>query len=178
VLLTGHLVRSGGLMLQVKRQFGRLGKLDLRAFNSLVYHSSFFRFGAVGTVGFLTDAVFLYSFVFLLGLNYFAGRILSFSVAVGVTLLLNRAWTFSSVRDRPFSRSILYVVSQLLGGLMNIAVYAGSAFAIPFFKSWLIFPLALGSGFGLLVTYSMSRYVAFRPTVRQSAPEKTEALGK
>jgi hypothetical protein len=37
---------------------------------------------------------------------------------------------------------------------------------------------ALGSGFGLLVTYSMSRYVAFRPTVRQSAPEETEALGK
>ena len=174
MLVTGHLVKSGGLMLQVKRQFGRLGRVDLRALNSHVYQSSFFRFGVVGTVGFLTDGVFLYSFVFLLGLNYFAGRILSFSVAVVVTLLLNRAWTFSSVRDRPFSRSILYVVSQLLGGLMNIAVYTGSAFAIPIFKSWLIIPLALGSGFGLLLTYSLSHYVAFRPTLRQSAPEETE----
>jgi hypothetical protein len=50
------------------------------------------------------------------------------------------------------------------GGAVNIAVYAASASAVPIFKSWLIIPLALGSGFGLLVTYSMSRYVAFRPT--------------
>jgi putative flippase GtrA len=136
----------------------------LSALAGQVYASSLFRFLAVGTFGFFTDAAFVYAFVYLLGLHYVVGRLLSFSIAVGVTLLLNRAWTFRVVRDRPVSRSIVYVVAQILGGAVNIAVYAASASAVPILKSWLIIPLALGSGFGLLVTYSMSRYVAFRPT--------------
>jgi putative flippase GtrA len=115
-------------------------------------------------VGFLTDTVFVYAFVYLLWWHYILGRLLSFAIAVGVTLMLNRMWTFRVVRDRPVSRSIVYVIAQILGGAVNIAVYAASASAVPVFKSWLIIPLALGSGFGLLVTYSMCRYVAFRPT--------------
>jgi putative flippase GtrA len=136
----------------------------LSAIASQVYASSLFRFLIVGTVGFLTDTVIVYAFVYLLGWHYIVGRLLSFAIAVGVTLMLNRAWTFRVVRDRPVSRSIVYVIAQILGGAVNIAVYAASASAVPILRSWLVIPLALGSGFGLLVTYSMSRYVAFRPT--------------
>lgn len=131
---------------------------------SKVYASSFFRFLLVGAVGFFVDAAFLYAFVYLLGWHYFVGRLLSFSIAVGVTLVLNRQWTFRIVPDRLISRSIVYVLAQILGGAVNIAVYTASASAIPIFRSWLVAPLALGSGFGLLVTYSLSRYVAFRPS--------------
>jgi putative flippase GtrA len=136
----------------------------LNVFVSEVYASSLFRFVVVGTVGFFTDTAFVYAFVYLLGWHYVIARLLSFSIAVGVTLLLNKAWTFSIVRDRPVSRSIAYVGSQILGGAVNIAAYAASVSVVPILKSWLIIPLALGSGFGLLVTYFLSRYVAFRPT--------------
>jgi putative flippase GtrA len=114
VQVTGRPVQPKGLILESEPKFGGLVNVDLRSLTSQVYDSSFFPFVVVGTVGFLTDAVFVYSFVFLLGLNYFVGRLLSFSIAVGVTLLLNRAWTFRLVSDRPISRSILYIVSQVL----------------------------------------------------------------
>jgi putative flippase GtrA len=81
--------------------------LRLSALAGQVHASSLFRFLIVGTVGFFTDAAFVYAFVYLLGWHYVVGRLLSFSIAVGVTLLLNRAWTFRVVRDRPVSRSIV-----------------------------------------------------------------------
>lgn len=151
-------------VLETRRNCNDPGDSPLSALASQVYASSLFRFLIVGTIGFFTDTALVYAFVFQLGWHYVVSRFLSFSIAVGATLLLNRAWTFRIVRDRPVSRSIVYVVAQISGGAVNIAVYAASASAFPIFKSWLIIPLALGSGFGLLVTYSMSRYVAFRPT--------------
>jgi putative flippase GtrA len=126
--------------------------------------SSVIRFLAVGAVGFLVDASLTYLFVFVVRFDYLLARFLSFVLAVGVTLSLNRTWTFREVRDRPVSRSFIYVVAQVLGGIVNIGLYAAAAWVVPSLRHWLIIPLSLGSAGGLLVTYSMSRFIAFRPT--------------
>ena len=53
----------------------------------------FFRFGVVGTLGFLVDAGVLLAAI-ALGLGPWVGRLVSFLAAATVTYSLNRAWTF------------------------------------------------------------------------------------
>ena len=132
----------------------------------------FLRFGVVGAVGFVVDAGMLYASAPVLG--WYGARVLSFLTAATATWFLNRRFTFVDVAATEASPSTAtktaapksvgrqytqYLLSMLLGGCVNYAVYAATL-------HWIHVPyaallgVALGSCAGLGVNYvTASRFV-------------------
>ena len=136
---------------------------------------AFIRFGLVGACGFLVDGAILHLVVNGLGVNYFTGRLVSFSIAVVVTWLLNRTFTFRTSGNGGKAReALVYVGVQGAGGVANIAVYTLAIMSMPLLKHALIIPLMMGSAAGLCLTYAGSKHLAFR-TAPARGPETMAA---
>lgn len=115
----------------------------------------------VGGTGFLIDGGIL---AFLLGRGWpvVGARLVSFTVAVSWTYVLNRRLTFAV---RPASTrveqgtALAYGIVQVLGALTNLGLFLLLVQWQPQWReiSWL--PLAIGAGFGLAVNYSLARLV-------------------
>ena len=136
----------------------------------------FARFFGVGIVGFCVDYVILTVLLSLhAGFNYFTARLVSFSVAVCATLLLNRSFTFMApAHHGPWRQAALYVAVQVTGGALNIAVYSLAIRFIPLLNHARFVPLAMGSAAGLCLTFLGSKYLAFKPAA--AAAEVPEAM--
>lgn len=103
------------------------------------------RFGIIGTIGFITDASVLLFFVNFLDFSIEVSRIFSFLVAVLVTWVLNRSFTFSSRKYSKSKESTLYFVIQTLGAFLNYIIFLILVYSFPIFKEYLIIPLAIAS---------------------------------
>jgi putative flippase GtrA len=124
---------------------------------------AFVRFGLVGVAGFTVDASVLHAMVDFVGLNYFTGRLASFSVAVAATWVLNRSFTFRHKGHHgPLRQAMLYAAVQGAGGAANIAAYSAAIAMAPALSHMLLVPLAIGSGVGLCLTFLGSKHLAFR----------------
>lgn len=124
---------------------------------------AFVRFGLVGVAGFSVDWLVLHAMMDIAGLNWFTGRLVSFSVAVFTTWLLNRSFTFRHpTRHGPISQAFLYAMVQGAGGVANIAAYTAAIAAAPSLKTMVFVPLAIGSAVGLCLTFLGSKHLAFR----------------
>jgi putative flippase GtrA len=124
---------------------------------------AFIRFGMVGGAGFTVDALVLHAVVGFLGLNPFTGRLISFSVAVCATWLLNRSFTFRHpTHHGPVRQAFLYALVQSAGGLVNLGAYSAAIAMVPALKDILLIPLAIGSAAGLCLTFVGSKHLAFR----------------
>jgi putative flippase GtrA len=100
----------------------------------------------------------------MFGLNAFSGRLVSFSVAVATTWLLNRTFTFRHRTSHgPVRQAMLYFAVQGAGGLANYGAYSAAIFAAPALIHVLAIPLAIGSAAGLCLTFLGSKHLAFRP---------------
>ena len=122
------------------------------------------RYALVGGTGFLIDRLVLELAIRLGGLDHFTGRLVSFSVAVAATLMLNRRFTFRHPHAHSAPRqAVLYAGVQGAGGLLNLGCYMAAILLLPVLKQHLIIPLAIGSAAGLSVTYLGSKHIAFRP---------------
>lgn len=123
---------------------------------------AFLRYGLVGATGFVVDALILHAATHA-GLNYFSGRLVSFSVAVVCTWQLNRSFTFRTPAAHGKAKeAALYVAVQCAGGAANIGVYSAAILIAPVLKDWLLIPLAVGSAAGLGLTYLGSKHLAFK----------------
>ena len=136
-----------------------LGKVD----------PAFIAFGFVGVTGFVTDRLVLAADM-ALGMNYFYGRLVSYPIAIGVTWLLNRTFTFRHAAQHhpPLKQALIYGAVQGVGAVVNIGVYTLAIRLMPSLKAHLLIPLAIGSAVGLCVTFAGSRKLAFpaaRPPV-------------
>jgi putative flippase GtrA len=122
----------------------------------------FIRFGFVGCAGFCVDAGVLYLALYVLEMNYYSGRIISYALAASSTWYLNRRFTFVDTRnDNRFREWMRFVMLNLVGGGLNYAIYAayvrthvGSA-AAP------AIGVALGSIAGMFVNFSLSKWLVF-----------------
>jgi putative flippase GtrA len=137
---------------------------------------AFLRYGLVGATGFVVDALILHGATHA-GLNYFSGRLVSFSIAVLCTWQLNRSFTFRAPAAHGKAKeAALYIAVQCAGGAANIGVYTAAILIAPVLKDWLLIPLALGSGAGLCLTYLGSKHLAFRERAEEApAPLAAEA---
>jgi putative flippase GtrA len=134
---------------------------------------AFIRFGMVGAAGFSVDWLVLHIMTDRVGLDPFTGRLVSFSVAVVATWLLNRSFTFRhQTRHGPIRQAVLYASVQGIGGLANIGAYSAAIKAIPALGHLLVVPLAIGSAVGLCLTFLGSKHLAFRAAapVAQAEP--------
>jgi putative flippase GtrA len=118
-------------------------------------------FTAIGTAGFLIEAVVLSTLIRLQIASAISGRLLSFPLAVVATWALNRKLTFSSRQPR-VPELARYISSQSLGALTNLGAFVLLVRTHAVFLSYPIAALAVGSAAGLIVNYGLSVVWVFR----------------
>jgi putative flippase GtrA len=120
------------------------------------------RFAVVGAIGFSVDAGVLHLLVADAGWSPFAARALSFPPALTSTFLLNRAWTFKSLRIPVAQAYGAYTAIQIAGALVNLAVFALCVLLVPLLYDWPLVALAIGAAASLLFNFAASRRFVFR----------------
>jgi putative flippase GtrA len=123
----------------------------------------FFRFGVVGTVGFVVDAGVL-TLGLRAGTGPWLGRVLSYVAAATVTFSLNRAWTFRTAdRSRPMARDwSLFLLVNLVGFACNYGTYAALIAGVPLVREVPVLGVAAGSLAGMVGNFLLSRRYVFR----------------
>jgi putative flippase GtrA len=124
------------------------------------------RFLMVGTVGFLVDGAILQTLVSLAGWNPVPARLVSFSIAVVVTWLLNRHFTFKaaeSAKAAPVRSVLRYMVVSIAGAGINVGTFTALVLLSALMAAHPIIPLAVGSVVALMFNYLGSKHFAFRP---------------
>ncbi|MFO1060991.1 MAG: GtrA family protein [Dongiaceae bacterium] len=130
--------------------------------------SELFRFGLVGTGGFLVDSATLQAGLHLLGLGLYSGRVLSFTVAVTFTWYCNRHFTFRRHGGLPWRVELpRFVLLMLPGAAVNYGIYAalialsGTAAAHP------TLAVAAGAISAMLINFTVARRLVFRAIQRK-----------
>ncbi|MDD2658638.1 MAG: GtrA family protein [Methylococcales bacterium] len=122
----------------------------------------FLKFGLVGIAGFIVDSAVLYLGLYLLGLNLYSGRVLSYLVAASATWALNRLYTFSNSARTGIGRQwSLFLIVNSIGGFVNYGVYAALVSSIDLFTEYPVLAVAIGSVMGLVFNFSLSRSLVF-----------------
>jgi putative flippase GtrA len=120
------------------------------------------RFGAIGSVGFLIDASVLTWLVTERGWGLYESRMLSFALAVTATWYLNRRVTFANRvsidRAGEYGR---YFAVQIVGALLNLGVYVAILATTPSLAAYPAVPLAVGSGVAMIFNFVWARHFAF-----------------
>jgi putative flippase GtrA len=122
-------------------------------------------FVAVGAIGFCVDAGVLTAMVSTQTTGPYAGRLVSFPVAVFVTWLLNRSFVFESRAAMARTRATeygRYFTVQVVGAAANLLVYGLALLIVPVLAEWPVVPLAAGAAVGLLINFTGSKRWAFR----------------
>ena len=91
-------------------------------------------------------------------------QLIAFSIAVTVTWVGNRSWTFGSQfrRSGVLQEWSLYVSANTVGWLVNNGVYVALVTAVPEITHEPVWAVAVGSVAGLLFNFTASRRVVFR----------------
>ena len=119
-------------------------------------------FAVVGAIGFIVDAGILTLLMTGFGLDHYTARAVSFTVAVTVTWYLNRRWVFNR-HAVPMSRReyLSYVAVQVIGSLINLAVFVAAIELIAGLERIPVIPLAMGALVALLFNFGASRRFVF-----------------
>lgn len=121
------------------------------------------RFAAIGAIGFVVDGGILTLLHSAWDIDLVRARLVSFSVAVTVTWLLNRRHTFAATRDDRAGREWgRYAVVNGVGALLNLGLFLWLIHAFPTLARWPIVPLAIAASVALVFNFLGSRRIAFR----------------
>lgn len=121
----------------------------------------FLKYALVGGSGFIVDASVLTVLVNVLGYGHYISRAASFSLAVTVTWWINRRWVFQT-GDPSRREYSSYFSVQLVGAVINLAIYVMTIELIPTLATIPIIPLAIGATIALLVNFLLVRRFVFR----------------
>lgn len=127
--------------------------------------SKILKFGMVGAVGFLIEAVVLTLLYKEYAFNVVLARTVSFSLATLATWLLNRSFTFAEEKSLNLSKRkeyIFYLAIQSGGAVLNFLVFILLIMILPYLKAIPIIPLAAGAVFGFLFNYIVLKRWVYR----------------
>ncbi|WP_147822300.1 GtrA family protein [Salidesulfovibrio onnuriiensis] len=119
----------------------------------------FWRYCIVGGVGFCVDWLILQAEVRFLGLDPVLGRFVSCFLALLVTWLLHRWFTFAAIGRPNFLELCRYLLSNGLGALVNVGIYSGMVMTMP--SLGLTIPLVVASIIALAVNYCGAAFFVF-----------------
>lgn len=124
----------------------------------------FLLFALVGTAGFFVDAGTLLFAHHLLGLNLYAGRLLSFLTSATFTWQLNRKLTFRGMGESSSASKqwLKFLSANAVGGLVNLGVYGVLIAKLPLARQHPALAVACGSVAGLFFNFFAARIVVFR----------------
>lgn len=114
------------------------------------------KFVIAGGLGFIVDFTLL-NLMLWLSLGPIISRVVSFSIAVLATFIINRRFTFQSNSNVLFQFKN-YIIGSLFGFCFNWAIYTISLiYTSPQLS------LILSSGFAMTVNFSIYRFLVFKP---------------
>lgn len=119
-------------------------------------------FSLTGAAGFLVDVGIVWIFT-RAGVAPLTAQAVAFTVAVTVTWLLNRRFTFAQHASPNWLREWLhYVAANSIGAVVNNGVYALLVLTVAIFSKEPVFAVAIGSLAGLIFNFTASRALVFR----------------
>lgn len=122
------------------------------------------RFVLVGTVGFFVDGSLLVIGHNQLGLDWSVARLLSFTVAVTLTWLLNRRLTFAQRTELMSLREWRsYLAINGIGALLNLGIFLGLVGLVPPFRDHPLVALMIAAAIALIFNFIGSRNLVFSP---------------
>ena len=129
----------------------------------------FARFAVIGTIAFFVDTLVLYAALGA-GLGFYAGRAVSYLVAVTFTWYGNRRITFADSRAHGAAgiatEWLKFVVTNLVGGAANYATYALLVANVGVVRAFPVLGVAAGSLVGMTLNFTLSKFVVFRARPR------------
>lgn len=121
------------------------------------------RFGISGVAGFLVDAGIVALCTQTVGMKPIPSQAVAFSVAVTVTWLINRHWTFAEhASDKWLHEWTRYVAANSVGAVVNNGVYGILVLTLTMFSSNPVLAVAAGSLSGMSFNFILSRFFVFR----------------
>jgi len=118
-------------------------------------------FSLAGVAGFLVDAGIVWLFT-MAGVDPFTAQIVAFTLAVTVTWLLNRRFTFAHHASPNWVREWMhYVAANSVGAMVNNGIYAILVLSVALFSKEPVLAVAVGSLAGLLFNFTASRALVF-----------------
>ncbi len=120
-----------------------------------------FWFLIVGTIGFVVDAG-LTQGLSAFGLHPLFARVPAIGIAIFVTFLFNRKYTFRA-EHTPFACALRdYYAANILSQSFNYALYMIFVIGFPFFKTYPFLAVIIGSLAAMAVSFCLSKYWVFR----------------
>lgn len=123
----------------------------------------FFKFGLIGTLGFVVDSAVLMLCTEMLKLDPYTGRIISYLAAATCTWAGNRFFTF---KDRPQASAGkqwgLFVAVNALGFAINYGTYALLLETVEAVRAFPVWGVAAGAIAGMFFNYAASSRLVFR----------------
>jgi putative flippase GtrA len=120
------------------------------------------RFILVGGAGFCIDGGLL-TVLMQSGWDILPARLVSFAMAVTCTWAANRFWTFKLSRHISLTREyIAYITVQVIGALINLAIFFALMEMYPLLRYFPLAPLAFGAAISLVFNYTVSKKYAFK----------------
>lgn len=121
-------------------------------------------FIAVGIVGFLVDLAGL-QVMLALDFDAITARVLSFPIAVVITWVLHRRFTFSHRRRKKRTSELSrYMTAQIVSALLGFAAYTTLVLHAPLFGEYPALALVVSSIIGAIINYVFSHFVVFNET--------------
>ncbi|MDX2028821.1 MAG: GtrA family protein [Alphaproteobacteria bacterium] len=123
----------------------------------------FIKFGIVGVIGFVVDVGVLKLCMWEFGMGPYAGRLVSFMVAVTVTWMCNRLFTFRGQGKGPAHKQWAKFVVACIGGfILNYGTYAVLITLFALVRDYPALGVAAGSIAGMFFNFFAARRVVFR----------------
>jgi Predicted membrane protein len=122
------------------------------------------RFGVSGVAGFIVDAGIVAIFTGALGLGPIMAQAIAFTVAVTVTWLINRHWTFAEHASNRWAHEwTRYIAANSVGAAVNNGVYIILVFTVALFSKQPVLAVATGSLVGMSFNFAFSKLIVFKP---------------
>lgn len=123
--------------------------------------TQFFRFGVVGTLGFVVDTAVVYAT--RPGLGLYWGGAVAYLAAATTTWAVNRLWTFrAATKANALRQWALFLAANALGFLLNRGTYA--LLVTLWEAAWKepVIAVAAGSIAGMALNFHLSRRIVFK----------------